>query len=150
MVKEMASDQTMMQDITQTAVEATKAAILVVRETESTSEYIGTTQPKPRISGPLWKQLTFECKTPDQYNKLCIFEIVVRNIFLTNSYSTQGSKKIPIEMNWLSCEGLKFILTLNDSEKEKWKTLAGLFQGLNAKFKLQQIETILSLQYYIW
>ena len=50
-------------------------------------------------------------------------------------------------MNWLGCEGLRFVQTLNDEEEEKCKTSSGLFEVLNGEFRPQQNEMILSLQY---
>ena len=51
-------------------------------------------------------------------------------------------------MNWLGYKGLRLVQTLNDREQEKCKTSSGLFEVLNEEFKLQQNETILSLQYF--
>ena len=60
----MTSDQTMMQAMAQQAVEAAKAAILVVAG--STEEHIKTMHPMPRMSVPTLKQPTFGWKTPDK------------------------------------------------------------------------------------
>ena len=52
-----------------------------------------------------------------------------------------------IIINWLNHEELRLIQTFIDSEKEKCKTSAGLFEVLSEKFKPQHNERILSLQY---
>ena len=49
----MACNQTMMHAIAQGVIGTTKAIILAVRERESTSEHIRTTQLMPRMSGPV-------------------------------------------------------------------------------------------------
>ena len=66
---------------------------------------------------------------------------------MTNNYNTQESKKVPIILNWLGHEGLRFMKTLNDEEKEKFKTNPGLFKTLSDKFKPQHNEKMLSLQH---
>ena len=53
----------------------------------------------------------------------------VKNIFLTNSYKID--KKVQIILNWLVREGLQFMLTLNNKEKEKCKTSVGMFEVLS-------------------
>ena len=57
----------------------------------------------------------------------------------------QEGKKVPIFMNGLSCEGLRFLQVLNNTEQEKFRTSAGLFEVLNEKCRLLHNETILSL-----
>ena len=60
-------------------------------------------------------------------------------------YVTEG---VPIIRNWLGYEELYFVQTLTDAEQERCQTNAGLFNVLNAKFKLQHNKVILSLWYY--
>ena len=38
-------------------------------------------------------------------------------------------------MNWLGSDGLRLMQTLNDSEEEKSRTSAGLFEVFDEKFK---------------
>ena len=57
----------------------------------------------------------------------------VKNIFMTNSYSMQGNKKVPVILNWLGRERLQFIQIFNDEEQEKCKTGKGLFKVLSEK-----------------
>ena len=59
----------------------------------------------------------------------------VKNICMTKSYNICSSEKIPITMNWLGHEGPHFVQTLVDDEEERYKTSAGLFNTLNAKFQ---------------
>ena len=82
----MASDQIMMQTKAETAVEATKAVISTVYETESSGEQLRTTQSMPRMSRLMLKQPAVDWKVSDKYNKQN-FEIEFRNIFLINSYN---------------------------------------------------------------
>ena len=49
--------------------------------------------------------------------------------------------------NWLGREGLQFMQALNDEEQEKCKASMGLSEVLCEKFKLQNNDTMLSLQY---
>ena len=40
---------------------------------------------------------------------------------MVNSYNTEENKKVPIIIKWLGCEGLGFVQTLTDNEKEKFQ-----------------------------
>ena len=51
---------------------------------------------------------------------------------------------MPIILNWLGCEGVRFVKTLTHSEKEKCKSSSVLCEVLSEKFKPQHNETILS------
>ena len=74
--KKLASEQSMMKTITQTAIRTTKAVIMVAREVENT-----TIQQIPRVRGPVLKQPTLNWKAPDKYHKFNNFEIEVRYLF---------------------------------------------------------------------
>ena len=50
-------------------------------------------------------------------------------------------------MSWLGHEGLQFMQIFNDTEQEKCRPSAGLFEVASEKFKPQHNETILSMQY---
>ena len=50
--KKMTSKQDMKQTITKAAIEAAKAAVMAVREAESSVENTRKAQPTPRVSGP--------------------------------------------------------------------------------------------------
>ena len=58
----------------------------------------------------------------------------------------EENEKMPIILDWLGHEGLRFVQTLTDNEQEKFKVSSDLFT-LSEKFKPQHNETILSLQY---
>ena len=66
---------------------------------------------------------------------------------MINSYDIQNKENIPVMLSWLGREGLQFVKTLKDEEKEKCKTSMGLFESLSQNFKPQHNETILSLQF---
>ena len=54
---------------------------------------------------------------------------------------------MPMIINWLCHEDLRFMQTLTDTEHAKCRTGAGLFELLSENFKPQNIDTTLSLQY---
>ena len=66
---------------------------------------------------------------------------------MINNYNIQESMKVPIILNLPSREGLRFVETLNDQEKQQCKTGTGLFKIKCDKFKCQYNKVILSLQY---
>ena len=55
------------------------------------------------------------------YNNLCSFKIEAKNIFLTNNYNVQESKKVWIMRDWLGHGGLRYVQPLNDKEKKNTK-----------------------------
>ena len=55
----------------------------------------------PRAGNPALKWSTFDWKVENKYQEMCSFEIEIKNIFLTNSYNMQKSKKVLIILNWL-------------------------------------------------
>ena len=65
---------------------------------------------------------------------------------MTKNYDISDNESLPTIMNWLGHEGLHFVQTLTDVHKI-CKSNVSSFSILNVKFKPQQIETILSLQY---
>ena len=77
------------------------------------------------------------------------FKIEVRNMFMTNSYNIEESKKVPIILSWLGSDRLRFVQILTDNGYEKCQTNLRLFHVLSEKFKPQHNETILPLQYSI-
>ena len=71
----------------------------------------------------------------------------VNNILIAKNYNIWKSERVPRIMNWLGCEGIHFVPTLVDDKQEICKSSAGLFSIHNTKFKPQNNENILSLQY---
>ena len=47
---------------------------------------------------------------------------MMQETFLMNHYNIEGNEKVSIIMNWLGCEGFRFVQTLTDSEEKKCKT----------------------------
>ena len=82
-----------------------------------------------------------------KYNKLINFEIEVGNIFIINSFKVYKGKKMLINMNLLSFEGLNFVHRLTDKEKEICRMTKGLFEVLSEKFKHHQNEMMVSFPY---
>ena len=112
----MASDQSMTQAITQAAIEATKVAIMAVREVEGPIES-RPVHVVPRKRWPALRQPTFDWKAQNKYKHLNNFKIEVRNIFMVRSYNKEESKTVPIIMDWLGHEGLRFIQMLPMGKK---------------------------------
>ena len=86
-----------MQVITQAVVQATKAAVIAVREAE--------TPAMPKIGSSVLKKLLFNWKSPGKFIDLSDSDTKVENIFLTNnilltnSYNIQESEKVQIILN---------------------------------------------------
>ena len=71
----------------------------------------------------------------------------VENLLQVKLNDPNDKENMPIIKNWLSREGLQFIQNITKAEKEACKSTTGLFNGLKEKFKPQNNEMILSLQY---
>ena len=71
----------------------------------------------------------------------------VANVLQEKAYDLNDKEKVPIIKNWLGREGLQFIQTLTNAEKEACKSATGLFNFFKGKFKPQHNKMILSLQY---
>ena len=80
----VAFEQSMMQAITQAAIEAAKATILAVKEEEGPIKSKREIHTAPRLSGSSQKQPTFNWKVVDTCDELIYFEMEVRNIFMMN------------------------------------------------------------------
>ena len=120
---------------------------MVVRKADNPVNNARPIHARPGSGGPVLRQITFDWKVADKYRELCNFEIEVKNIFIINNYKTHESKSVPIILNWIGQEGVRFMQTLNDKEQGNCRTSAGLFELLSDKFKSKYNETILSLQY---
>ena len=103
----------------QTVTEATKAAIIAVREVDHPFNNARPKHKTPRSGGPALGQPTFNWKTIDKYHEVYNFEIKVKNIPMTDNYNMKESKQVPPVLNWLNCEGLRFVQMLN--KEEQWK-----------------------------
>ena len=69
------------------------------------------------------------------------------NMLQVTAYDLNDAQKVPIMKNWLGREGLLFIQTLTNVEKEAWQSTTGLFNVLKEQFRPEHNEMILSLQY---
>ena len=101
----------------------------------------------PKTAVPVLKQPTFD-ENPEI--SMQNFVIEVKTILLTNSHNIWEREKVPLSMNCLSYERLWFMQTLNDKEKGKYRTNAGLFEALTERFKLKHSKTILSCTIANW
>ena len=68
----------MTQAIMQTAIEATKAAIMTGREAYNLVNNVRLVHTAPMSDGPALKQSTFGWKAADKYQEPCNFEIEVK------------------------------------------------------------------------
>ena len=100
----MATKQNMMQAITQTAIQAGKAAIMAVKEIENPVNATRLVQIMPKTGGPTLKQQTFNCKVANKYQGPQDIKKKVKNIFMTNSINIKEIEKVPIVFNWLGRE----------------------------------------------
>ena len=90
-------------------------------------------------------QPAFNQKVPDRYVELLNFEMDVENVLPLEAYDP--SEEGAIIKNWLGREGVQFIQTLTNAEKEACKSTTGVFNALKEKFRQQHNEMILSLLY---
>ena len=84
----MASDQNMIQAITQVATEAPKAARMAVREAEDPAKSRRPAHAVSRAIGPALRKPIFDWEAQNKYDQLNNFKIQVRNIFMMTSYNT--------------------------------------------------------------
>ena len=99
----------------------------------------------PKTNRPVLMQPTFNWKSPGKHLKFFNLEIKV-NSFL-KSYNIQESKIVPVIMNRLGHDGLRFMQVFNNPKQGQCQTSPGLFEVLSEKCRPQQNETILSWQY---
>ena len=67
----------------------------------------------------------------DKYKELNNFKIEVRNVFLINSYNTDGNEEVLIIMNWLGHEMLRFYKHRLIMNKEGVKQAQGYVRSSN-------------------
>ena len=96
---------------------------------------------------PMLSQPAFGRKAPDRYVELLNFEMEVLNIFQAKAFDLNDEEKLPFIKNWLGREGLQFIQTSTNTEKEACKSVTGLFNVLKEKFMPHHNKMILSVQY---
>ena len=66
---------------------------------------------------------------------------------MLSTYNTQEQDKITIVKTWLGRNGLHYIESLTEGEKQAYDTLQGIFDTLATKFRPQFNETIKLLQF---
>ena len=123
------SVQSIFQVIMKGVIEATKAAVIAVREADNPVTNARQIHTTPKSSSPALREPTFDWKATNKCQDLRIFEIGVKNTFVTNNnYNTQGSHMVPIILNWLGWDRLRFVQTLSGEEQEKYKANTELFK----------------------
>ena len=116
------ADQVMSEAITKAVAEATRLAIQTMAEMQ-TQRTLSTTGPK--LGSPALKQPNFNREAADKYTEWKAFILEVRNMLST--YTAQEQDKIAMVKNWLGRNGLHYIKSLTEGEKEACYTLQGLF-----------------------
>ena len=89
----------------------------------------------------------FNWDVSDRCVKLLNFQLEVTNILETRAHEINDEVRILVIKNWLGQEGLLFMETFIQEEKEKSKTTKGLFRVLNKRSKMCHNHIILALQY---
>ena len=97
----MATEQSMSQVIMKAAIKATKAVIMAGREADKQVSNARPIHTMPRSCDLALRQPMFDWKTSDKYQKLCNFDIKVKNIFMTNNCNTQEGNGASIILHWL-------------------------------------------------
>ena len=133
----------------QVAIEVTKVAIMVVRETYKSGKnarLIHTMTGSSSVAE--LRQPTFDWKASDR--SCATLKMDVKSISMTNNYNTQESVMVQIILNLLGWEGWhqqvicsskrlpinsRFIQILNDEEKEKCRTSIEMIKVFSNKFK---------------
>ena len=109
--------QAITQGMMQAATEAPKSAVQAMSEAAGPAERNETPIAEgmsARTSQPSVKQLSFNWKAKDKYNKLLNYEMEEKMIFLTKSYTFNDSDRVPVTMYWLGCEGQFANLVLSE------------------------------------
>ena len=119
------------QVIKEAVIEATKAAIIVIRVMDNLVNNAKPINAMPRLGNPALRQPIFDWKVANKYQKLCDFEIEVWNIFMTKKYNVQESEKIPAVLHSL---GGAQVHVNSEWWTRKMCKSKGLFEVLSDKF----------------
>ena len=79
----------------QAVTNATKAAIMSVREADNPNNSARPLHTVPRTGDLVLKQPIFYWKVAGKYQETCNFEIEICNNFMTNSYNKHESERVP-------------------------------------------------------
>ena len=109
----MASEQIGQNEfIVQAVAEATRATIQTMATNGMTrQEHSGI-----KMSGPIWKQPTFNWRAENKYEELQNFKLEVINML--QNYNLGQTEKVLMINNWLGREGLQLIVTLTKEEQD--------------------------------
>ena len=146
----MVNSEELQAAITQVAIQEATMAVRAMKEAKlPTKPHTRRSNPeehhRSRQAGPMMSQPAFNWKVPDRYVELLNFEMHVANVLQADAHDLIEEGKVPIIKNWLGREGLQFIQTVTNVEKEACKRTTVLFNVLKEKFKSQHNEMILSL-----
>ena len=126
--------------ILKAVVEATRAMIQTMVESHQRQEVQG-----PKLGSPALKQPQFNWEVIDKYTEWKASVLEVRNVLST--YNAPKQEKIAMVKNWLVREGLHYLESLTEGEKQVCDTLQGLIGTLAEIFRPQYNKTIKSLQF---
>ena len=124
----MTDSEVMQAAIMQVAVQAATVAVRVMREADQPAELhirrsISEKHCRPRQARPIMSQPVFSWKALDRYVELLNFEMEAANVLQAKVYDLSDEGKVPIIKIWFSREGLQFIQTLTNAEKEACKSV---------------------------
>ena len=85
---------------------------------------------RPRQVEPMLSQPAFDWNVADRYVELLYFKMEVANTLQVKSFDLNDEEKVPVIKNWLGREGLQFIQTVINIEKEACKGATGMFNTL--------------------
>ena len=98
--------------IAQAVAEATRVAIQTMASTGmARQENVGI-----KMSSPILKHPTFNCRVENKYEELQKFELEVSNML--QNYNLGQKERVLVIKNWLGREGLQLIATLTKEEQD--------------------------------
>ena len=100
----------------QAGIEPTKAAKDAVRKADNPVNNARPKNEMPRSSSPALRQPMFDWKAIDKNHVLHNFGIEVKKILVKNNTTIQESETVPIILNWLGHEGLRFVQMPNNGK----------------------------------
>ena len=98
----------------------------------------GTSRPdyvRPKMSGPIMKQPTFDWSSKDKYAELRNFKLEIGNML--QNFNLGPKERVLVIKNWPGREGPQLIAILTQEEQEDEK---GLFETLNKNLSHNTME----------
>ena len=136
----MAESESGKEIVNQVAMQAAMTVMMAFKDTETGSQPATTPNQQEnqryRNDRLVLEKTRFNWNMPDGYVKLLHFQLEVMNILESRAKEINDEARIPVIMSWLGWEGLLFMETFTQEEKEKCKTIKGLFSVLSNRFKV--------------